>query len=652
MVRSRTLLVTAALVASGCATSFVNDDGLEGLALSSVRPAMVVPGSVLAIEGRSFVDRPWGVSRLRFEGTFTDAAGQRSIDVVAPARFVDFDHLEVDVGGELFTLFGSDEGDFAGAVTVEVENSADGRVYVTESLPMELAVRPWLDPRLDRVQTEGLVFVNDDLEVEGAGLLFGGGEGTTYAVLSGCFSLEGGGGCTPIDPIEIPVTPRSRFDRSRGAFAFSPRVAGIRPGTFTGSVRLRNAHASGELRESGADQVTYDLIEPIVFSVGPTAASLGQYVEVSCGGFVGGADGGVTLLSLVGTYTPTGAPSGVPVDLVLVPEFFAGRTVRYVVSEDDSLGEALDLRRDTGTFVGNLTPIIAYGADEVTGQAAPVTLSIAPVKQVIYLHFLPSYVESLRHFGLRGADALIRERVAEVVRRDYAGVNLEVRDEPPTDFALYSHVDIAGPDPNGLGLFGYDNTPGKDTGNQRLYDRIGGVNAQTQEDGFPGFGGVFIESLFAFSPNPGSFAQSVSGADPTFDAVFDPTRPDRGGERVRAVDLAGGIPKLDNGDACPATDRGEQIACAVFVLGSLIGTTTSHEIGHSLGLANPYGDGFHNPTDGINRLMDGGADRPFLERAELFGHGPAVFCDEEYDYLRVILPSDEPPPAVNRPGCL
>ena len=50
-------------------------------------------------------------------------------------------------------------------------------------------------------------------------------------------------------------------------------------------------------------------------------------------------------------------------------------------------------------------------------------------------------------------------------------------------------------DPNGLGLFGYDNTPGKDDGNTRLYDKLGGLNAQTQQDGYPGYGGVFLESI-------------------------------------------------------------------------------------------------------------------------------------------------------------
>ena len=33
------------------------------------------------------------------------------------------------------------------------------------------------------------------------------------------------------------------------------------------------------------------------------------------------------------------------------------------------------------------------------------------------------------------------------------------------------------------------------------------------------------------------------------------------------------------------------------------------------------------------------------------GQGPGVFCDDEYAYLQMILPSSEPAPDVERPGC-
>jgi hypothetical protein len=386
-----------------------------------------------------------------------------------------------------------------------------------------------------------------------------------------------------------------------------------------------------------------------IFSVDPPAASLGQYVFVRGGGFVGGESGAITELELSGTFTRTGGGSA-PVSMTLIPEFVEGRLVRYIVNTDDALGQALDLRRDTGSFTGTITPVVSFGGDTVSGVATSATFALAPVKQVVYLQYQPSYVEGLRDFGMRAVDKKVRARILEVCKRTYAGVNIEFREEPPTDFALFAQVELLGVDPNGTGLFGYDNTPGKDTNNERLYDRLGGVNARTQQDGFAGYGGVFLRSLMGFSLHPGSFATSVPGADAEFDRIFDPFRSDIG-EPITSSDLAGGLDTLADGAGCPATDRKARIQCAIFVLGNLIGGTLSHEIGHSLGLANPFMDGFHNAGDAPARLMDAGGDRPFLERAELKGTAPGVFCDDEYLYLRQILPTNEPEPNVTRPGC-
>jgi hypothetical protein len=236
-----------------------------------------------------------------------------------------------------------------------------------------------------------------------------------------------------------------------------------------------------------------------------------------------------------------------------------------------------------------------------------------------------------------------------VVERDYAGVNVEVRLEEPTDFALYSILEISGPDPNGLGLLGYDNTPGKDVGNQRLYDTIGGVNALTQQDGYPGYGGVFIESLFSFSQDPGGFAEQ-GAVDPLFDDLFDPVRPDRGGDRVSPGEVADRVVPSSNTD-CPTSGRSARVGCAVFALGNLIGTTVSHEIAHSVGLADPDGEAFHNTGDWENALMDGGSYRTFAERAEVDGEGPGVFCEEAFVYLQDILPTGQPDPLGSRQEC-
>lgn len=647
MTRTAALLAgCAAALLAGCASSTAPDVALEGLALEAVAPATVVPGTTLVVDGDSFVEATWGDSTLVLAGDVDGAA----VEVRLPANFVDYDHMTVAIDELVIVDLHADAGPvtFVGDATVEVVSAVDGKTYRTPPLAVQLAIAPSLSPTVGTVENGGVIFVNDALEVAGDGFLLGGDEGRTVAVVRGCFTPAGMSTCAPVGDQVVPVVPAAPFARDRGTFRFVPAIAGIRGGAFTGTVTIENRPVAGAAAAAAAVDVAYDLVTAQIFQIDPPLASLGQYVDIRGGGFVGGEAGASTEVRLVGTFTPTGAPGGAPVDLVLIPEFVAGDRVRYVLNTDDALGQALDLRTITGRFSGTIRPTVRYGGDTITGPTTAVSLGIAPVKQVVFLDFRPSYVESLRGFGLRAVDAAIRARVVDVVRAAYPAVNIEFRTTAPTDFALFSLVEIHGPDPNGMGLFGYDNTPGKDTGNLRLYDRLGGVNAATQQDGFPGYGGVFIESLMGFSLHP-SIGESLGGADPLFDQLFDPFRPDRG-DIVVAADLAGGVPTID-GAACPASDRRDRIACAVWTMGALIGGTLAHEIGHSLGLANPGGDGFHNAGDEVDRLMDAGGDRPFPERANLGGQGPGVFCGAEYDYLRQILPSSLPADTSPRPPC-
>ncbi|HVK87244.1 MAG TPA: hypothetical protein VM513_24175 [Kofleriaceae bacterium] len=646
------LLAASLVLACGCGTDVQQDPGLEALSISKVAPDTIVPGTKLVVKGASFVDTQWGAARLRLKGS----AGGSSIDEAWPATFVDFSTLNVAVDADMIEDLGGDV-DFSGSATVEIVATSDGETYASKSLSVDLTFREALAPAPTSVQSGGVIFVNDRIEVEGDGFLLGGDEGETVAKITGCFTLDSGGGCAPITEIEIPMTPEDPFERTKATFPFSPKVAGIKPGTFNGEITIINKQTTQAPSSADAVPVTYDMVTSQLFSLcvgdpctGQVAASLGQYVFVQGGGFVGGEPGALTELELAGTFTLTGS-NPAPVTMTLIPEYVEGRLVRYILNTDDALGTALDLREDTGSFTGTITPVISYGPDTVRGVAMSTTLSIAPVKQVVYLDFRPSYVEGLRDFGLRAVDNKLRQRILEVCRSTYRGVNIDFRTEPPTDFALYAHVELTGVDPNNQGLFGYDNSPGKDNGNVRLYDRLGGVNALTQQDGYAGYGGVFLRSLMGFSKHPGSFTRSVPGADVIFDQLFDPFRPDIGGEPIRAADLSGDIPQLSEGSSCPASDREGRIACAIYVLGNLIGGTLAHEIGHSLGLANPFAEGFHNAGDLPNRLMDGGGDRSFLERAVLMGQGPAQFCDDEYTYLRMILPSSDPAPSVDRPGC-
>jgi hypothetical protein len=635
-------LVLAALV--GCASSRAPDPGLEGLSLSQLAPTTIVPGTKVLVKGDSFVDTQWGAATVHLTGQ----AGGQSVDVKWPATFVDFSTMNIAIDASKIQEVGGDV-DFHGTAVVEIVATSNEQTYTSDTLNLDLSFRTKLTPAVTGV-IDGVIFVNDQIEVDGSGFLLGGDEGNTVARISGCFQPDAGGSCTNIQTQDVPLVPMDAFSRTKASFPFAPKVAGIQPGTFTGQVQIVNQQASASEITADPVSTTFTLVTSQIFSVDPGAASLGQYVFVHGGGFVGGEAGALTELSLSGTFMKTGGQP-VQVTMSLIPDFVEGRLVRYVMNTDDELGHALDLRKETGHFTGTMTPVVHYGNDSVTGTAFTAAFDIAPVKQVVYLNFEPAYVEELRDFGLRAVDKQIRDRILAVCNRSYKGVNIEFRTEPVTDFALFENVDLVGVDPNDMGLFGYDNSPGKDNGNVRLYDQLGGVNATTQADGYPGYGGVFVRSLMGFSEHPGGLAQKTPGADPNFDKTFDPFRGDQDGTPITSTDLQTPVDALADGTSCPAKDRHSQIDCAVFVMGNLIGGTLAHEIGHSLGLANPYADGFHDAGDAPDRLMDAGGDRPFLERAELLGQGPGVFCDDEYAYLRQIMPTNTPPDNTPRPGC-
>jgi hypothetical protein len=168
-----------------------------------------------------------------------------------------------------------------------------------------------------------------------------------------------------------------------------------------------------------------------------------------------------------------------------------------------------------------------------------------------------------------------------------------------------------------------------------------------------GYGGVFAAEFFRYSRHPVADVVRLPVLDGLFDAIFDPLRTDQGGTPISVAE-ASSIAPLEDGSSCPASrsDRAGQVACAVFVLGNLVGTTLTHELGHSLGLADPHGPNYHDLGDRPARLMEAGDARPFEERAELAGQGPGLFCDSEMSYLLSILPfSSAASSAIARPPC-
>ena len=163
-------------------------------------------------------------------------------------------------------------------------------------------------------------------------------------------------------------------------------------------------------------------------------------------------------------------------------------------------------------------------------------------------------------------------------------------------------------------------------------DVFGGFNAETREQNFAAYGGIFAAELLNLSPKIGD-NELVSER---FDDVFGSVVPELGGKPAKV------------GEASVFDERGIAITSAVRALGNLLGTTITHEVAHSLGLTAVEGQ-YHNEGDTPNWLMDAGQFRPFEERAEIDGFGPGVFEPFNRDYLQSILPLDPVEPTPSGP---
>ncbi len=625
-----------------------------------VFPSLVLPGSRLWIEGGPFPDESFGPTEVVMEGTFHHTEGFVHVFESLPAVRSRADRIYVDLSDEVFTRICGGEkraGQLLVRVWVRSVSLHSGREYTSTTLPADLEAKLEIEPELTSVQAEPFAYLEGKLAFSGKNLLLSSEEGGSVAVIEGCLLPEGVVGACETDgvvigPVELPLTDPDPRTREGGTVVLPSRVFGVHPASFTGTMRLRNRLSFGSL-DSPAMDLNLELLEVELTQVTTASSSLGGYVDIHGHAFAPAEDGCATTFSLQGTWTPDGGVAQA-IDLIWIPQIESGDLARHVLDEQSDLGEILDLKTAHGLVDADLTARVCCGAECEDSNTVPVQLEILPVLQKVILSYQDSYFSALAQWGLTGVDAAIRDRALEVIRSLYVGVHLQLETDEITDYKLYSRVEIHGFDPNGFGLLGYDNSTGKDVGNLRLHDVLGGRNALTQEDGYPGYGGVFLHSFFGLSKNPPTGVPSMEIADPLFDRVFDPFRPDRKGTPVNAQEAASFQP-VEHGPTCATvgSNRLERVACAVYVLGTLLGTTLAHEIGHSLGLAQPYDEGtFHNPGDVPLRLMDSGNARPFTERAGLSSSGFEAFCTEDFLYLRDILADPfEEGSASGRPGC-
>ncbi|MEE2757950.1 MAG: hypothetical protein VYA30_14935 [Myxococcota bacterium] len=654
-------LLLTVLTSIGCQTgaeAVLVEDWTSQMSVESVEPRVILPRSNLTLRGRGFVSRILGTSRLRFLGTTTtNEPNVYPVDFSALVRVDDSEQITFELTPDLFSqLCPAGIGQFNGTIRLEVASIQSNEVYSTALNNALLYCGLELVPRLETIES-GRYAVNSEVGVTASNLLLGDSEGRTTIRVDGCFlasnqqppcNING----RMINGFETNVDVVTPARRENAVMTLTPAIVGVLPGQLTARVQLFNYHSNGQSRGSSIVEWSVDLTPSLLSYVEPEGSSLGGFIDFYGSGFVGGEAGELTEITVNGVFEPTGNSPPKALRLNLVGEFQSSGLVRYVLNEDDELGQLLDLRRESGRVVGTFGGQVAFGQESAPFDPIDAYFQIQPIRQIVYVKYTQGFLDALSRFGLRVMDSEIRRQILLRASQIYGGLGVEFRESKPDDYRLFAEVEMTGVDPNGIGLIGYDNTPGKDSGNLRLNDQIGGVHALTQQDGYPGYGGVFVESFLSFSKRPPRGLEPNPGATELFDQIFAPFRPDLGGQPILQNEREN-FASIGNGDGCPASrsDRRGLISCAVFALGNMLGGTMAHEVAHSLGLADPGGMKFHNDTDMPNHLMDSGFDRPFEERAAVNGAGQEYFCRENFDYLYDILPVNDPDPLPSRTSC-
>lgn len=577
-------------------------EGTLSLFLNPIRLDYLLPGSVFRVSG---------------QGLISEASYQVSLDLNQSTGIVRLPLELVEIQDGLLVRWpveqalSTETGPALGSILVEVSlRGFSGSARTEWSADLQHILSPEL------TQLSPLVSPQTPSLVQGTGFLSE-GEGTSILNLSGLFTDANGlsRSLELSEALNSANDDPSEIGRTQRRWLPLPRDFGIEGGYFEGTASVTN-NGVGGLRISEAIPVNFELSEPFISFTSPSSVSRGQRWLIEGGGLISG-DSGFTILNFNGTLTPSN-PLQDPIqyeDLQLPVRHENGSRLSTVFEpEFNSSCESLDLGGVPGVLDGYLSANVVWADQEIITMPYPISIEIAPSKQVVYVSFLPAFTDSLRLFGLRNLSARVIDEIIAVVQRDYAGVNVELRTTPPEDFELYSIVEIGGPDPNAQALFGLDNTTGLDFCNQRLNDNLAGRNAESGNS----YGGVFVESFLSLSPSLNDDPSIL--ADPLFDEVFLPLM----NSPAQQSDLEG--------------PRVEAILRGIRMLGHLVGNTLTHEIGHSLGLPVVPGCGSYHNADGPRQIMDCGRDRPFIERAGLDPNGPPQWTRENFEYLQKILP--------------
>ncbi len=592
----------------------------------------IVSGGSLAVEARGGNLLVPDVATIELEGRLGGNAFSRTFS--ANLRKEE-DRLLLQVPWEqLSELLGNaEQTEFQGTITATVQDLTGNARGHGQTGPTTLRIVKQLFPQIE-IPTTLELYLNDTRELSAEGLLKP-GEGVTVVELSGMYTSEQG----EIHSVQQRVEVVSNSARNLASLHFPASLFGFQPGTFQGDIAVINEHAQASALLGNIQPIEIQQRQTIIEGFDPPEASRGQQITMIGKGFIPSdtSPGQSMYILLEGSFqTTTGEVVALEgaTSLQIIPEEVPSHTGALLTLRTESLTlpngtqQLVGFTARPGTFMGTITPILVSATEMQSGEPWEGSFSIKTTEQRVFLKYLPGFSDALDRFGLRNVEPEIRTRIFQVLQRDYRGINITFLEDRPTDFVEYSIIEIGGSDPNGVGLFGLDNTAGKDTSNIRLNDIIGGVNAETEELGFFSYGGVFINSFDQFSP---TLEEESEFSSPWFDTLYIHFMPELGGTPIEA-------------DEWPSGPRSPEINEAIRTMGNLVGNTISHEIGHSLGLAffpedlETPSERFHNEEDEPNILMDAGLNRPFEERAEVDGQGPARFNNRNLNYLESILP--------------
>lgn len=642
----RTLFLFALLWgASGCpeAETSSNEEIRETVPLLlGFDQGLIVPTSVLHFELRGTERLVAEVAEVSFEGADGNGTPIRITQFIARTdRIGDQGNIvvRVPVADQLWpTLSPAPNSVFQGRITVDLvdEIGVLGRGTLEGQ---RIEAKSSLPPTIQPIATNA-VFPGEKIRVSGNDFLMP-DEGRTIATVEGTVRYADNS-TREIETREVAFVWDGR--RTEAGFPLDPAVFGVQVMSFEGSLLFENVLSNGQRFAGGQQEsFSFEMQPPLLATFAPESGSRGQKIALNGRGLVANSssaanddyygmilrfdgilrfdDGGE--LDLSGPSALERAPDRV------ISDSLAELAVWYEIEG----GTLTGLGAKPGVFTGSVTPIAFDQWGEQIGEGFVGEFRILPTKQVVHIKYLPAFSKGLEKYGIQNVEYEIRQRIMTVVTRDYQRVRVEFREQAPTDFIDFATIEVGGPDPSGEKKFGYDNTCNdqlrrcKDTDNLFLADYLGGVNRNSQDEFNTPFGGVFIESFDYFSRtlNP-----SAPDSSEDFDRVLKPFMPALDGEPVRGTEW-------------PDGPRSEAIAQAIHMVGSVIGNTISHEIGHSLGLSfyetdriRP-GEAFHNRIPCPNCMMDAGSDRPFEERAELNGAGPAAFNERNLNYLLEIL---------------